>query len=162
VTDKHTQSYHYLHCSLTTLSSKGHCGERGPRGSSSPHAFYPTHFHSAESDSESPIDALTALRRTKKLAGNVAWIVITSAFLIRLLFSLILDDEAEVISQGNASRRARGSSVPPFLSHTLTFRLTSRESRSSLPPPYVRLLMDVVFQVMNRSQGLLWGAPGIV
>jgi len=40
-------------------------------------------------------------KRTTKLAGNVIWVVTTSALLIGLPLALILEDEAKVVAQEN-------------------------------------------------------------
>jgi mitochondrial import receptor subunit TOM22 len=41
------------------------------------------------------------VKRTSKVAGNVIWVVTTSALLIGLPLALILEDEAKVVAQEN-------------------------------------------------------------
>ncbi|KAI0269918.1 mitochondrial import translocase subunit Tom22 [Gloeopeniophorella convolvens] len=43
----------------------------------------------------------SAIKRTTKFAGNVIWVVTTSALLIGLPLALILEDEAKVVAQEN-------------------------------------------------------------
>jgi import receptor subunit TOM22 len=61
------------------------------------------------------------LKRTTKIAGNVIWVVTTSALLIGLPLALILEDEAKVVAQENemlaqqqgAQQMVSGSSLYP-------------------------------------------------
>ncbi|KAH9985532.1 mitochondrial import receptor subunit Tom22-domain-containing protein [Russula vinacea] len=60
-------------------------------------------------------------KRTTKFAGNVIWVVTTSALLIGLPLALILEDEAKVVAQENemlaqqqgAQQMVAGSSLYP-------------------------------------------------
>ncbi|KAH9045028.1 mitochondrial import translocase subunit Tom22 [Lactarius hengduanensis] len=60
-------------------------------------------------------------KRTTKIAGNVIWVVTTSALLIGLPLALILEDEAKVVAQENemlaqqqgAQQMVSGSSLYP-------------------------------------------------
>ena len=66
-------------------------------------------------------------KRTTKIAGNVIWVVTTSALLIGLPLALILEDEAKVVAQENemlsqqqGAQQVRTRSLPLItFSHTL-------------------------------------------
>jgi len=80
------------------------------------------------------------VKRTSKFAGNVIWVVTTSALLIGLPLALILEDEAKVVAQENEilAQQQGTQQVRPLLfstcslSHTPSFQMVSG---SSLYPP---------------------------
>ena len=66
-------------------------------------------------------------KRTTKFAGNVIWVVTTSALLIGLPLALILEDEAKVVAQENEMLAQQQGTQPVcscFFSH-VAFPLTA-------------------------------------
>jgi len=84
------------------------------------------------------------LKRTTKIAGNVIWVVTTSALLIGLPLALILEDEAKVVAQENEmlaqQQGAQQVRARSFLPHILSFLTVpsfrwSQAVPCTLPPP---------------------------
>jgi len=79
------------------------------------------------------------VKRTTKFAGNVIWVVTTSALLIGLPLALILEDEAKVVAQENEmlAQQQGAQQVRTFLLHSflLSPDLFQMVSGSSLYPP---------------------------
>ena len=78
-------------------------------------------------------------KRTTKVAGNVIWVVTTSALLIGLPLALILEDEAKVVAQEN-EMLAQQQGAQQVRIHTPLFLLpflisVQMVSGSSLYPP---------------------------
>lgn len=79
------------------------------------------------------------VKRTSKFAGNVIWVVTTSALLIGLPLALILEDEAKVVAQENEmlAQQQGAQQVRTFLLRTFLLSpcLLQMVTGSSLYPP---------------------------
>ncbi|KAI0322422.1 mitochondrial import receptor subunit Tom22-domain-containing protein [Amylostereum chailletii] len=89
-------------------------------------------------------NAASVVKRTTKIAGNLVWIVTTSALLVGLPLALSLEGEAQIVEQEKQMLAQGGSQMLP-----------GGSSGSMYPPPGAGSMYPPPPQGQNAQQGLV-------